>query len=79
MLKEGKISPQEAARRMGISTRQMRRLTKRYLREDLARLASKKRSRASNSRLDETLCATAILLIGAHYRNFDPTLACDNP
>ena len=31
MLKEGKISPQEAARRMGVSARQAWRLDKRYL------------------------------------------------
>lgn len=77
MLKEDKISQQEAARRMGISTRQTRRLSKRYLREGLAGLASKKRGSASNRRLDETLRATVIELIGAHYRDFGPTLACE--
>lgn len=78
MLKEDKISQQEAARRMGVSTRQTRRLAKRYLREGLTGLTSKKRGSASNNRLDETLRATATGLIGAHYRDFGPTLACDN-
>ena len=78
MLKEDKISRQEASRRMGVSTRQARRLSKRYLREGLAGLASKKRSRASNKRLDEAIRATVTGLIGAHYRDFGPTLACDN-
>ena len=43
--------------------------------EGVAGLVSKKRGRASNRRLDETLRATAIELIGAHYRDFSPTLA----
>lgn len=77
MLKEGKTSQQDASKRMGISTRQVRRLTKRYLREGLAGLASKKRGRAPNNRLDEALRATATGLIGAHYRDFGPTLACE--
>jgi transposase len=75
MLKEEKISQQEAARRMGISTRQTRRLAKHYLASGLSGLASKKRGRASNHRLDETIRATATELIGAHYRDFGPTLA----
>ena len=40
MLKEDKISQQEAAKRMGISTRQVRRLFKRYQAEGLASPAS---------------------------------------
>ncbi|MDP1558173.1 MAG: helix-turn-helix domain-containing protein, partial [Nitrosomonas sp.] len=59
-LKEGKISQQEAAQQMDISTRQARRLARRYQREGLAGLISKKRGNASNRRLDETLRATAI-------------------
>jgi len=76
-LKEGKISQQEAARQMDISTRQARRLARRYQREGLVGLISKKRGHASNRRLDETLRTTAIDLIGAHYRDFGPTLACE--
>ena len=79
MLKEGKISQQEAAQRMGISTRQARRLAKHYLAAGLSGLASEKRGRASNRRLDETIRATAIELIGAHYRDFGPTLANEKP
>ena len=78
MLKADKISQREAGRRMGVGTRQARRLAKRYLQEGLSGLISKKRGCASNRRLDETLCATAIELIGVHYRDFGPTLACEN-
>ena len=45
--------------------------------EGVAGLVSKKRGRASNRRLDEILRAAAIGLIGAHYRDFGPTLACE--
>lgn len=74
-LKEGKISQQQASKQMGITPRQVRRLVKRYQQEGVAGLVSKKRGRASNRRLDETIRATATELIGAHYRDFGPTLA----
>ena len=74
-LKEGKINQRQASKVMGVSTRQVRRLAKRYLEEGLAGLVSKKRGRASNRRLDETVRATVIELIGKHYRDFGPTLA----
>lgn len=75
LLKEDKISQQEASKRMGVSQRQVRRLAKRYQTEGLGGLVSKKRGRASNRRLNESIRATAIDLIGTHYRDFGPTLA----
>jgi len=75
MLKEDKISQQEASKRMGVSARQVRRLAKRYQAEGLGGLISKKRGRASNRRLDEATRTAVIELIGTHYRDFGPTLA----
>lgn len=75
MLKEGKISQQEASQRLGITTRQVRRLAKRYLASGLDGLISKKRGRASNRHLDEAIQTKVIDLIGIHYRDFGPTLA----
>lgn len=75
MLEEDKISQQEASKRLGVGTRQVRRLSKRYRAEGLGGLVSKKRGRASNRRLDEAARTTAIELIGTHYRDFGPTLA----
>ena len=46
LLIEGKISQQEASERLGVTTRQVRRLTRRYQAAGLAGLVSKKRSRA---------------------------------
>ena len=45
MLKEDKVSQQEAAGRLCITTRQVRRLSKRYQAAGLAGLLSKKRGR----------------------------------
>ena len=77
LLIEGKISQQEASKRLGVTTRQVRRLTRRYQAAGLAGLVSKKRSRASNRRLDEATLAHAIQLIATHYSDFGPTLACE--
>lgn len=77
LLIEDKIDQQEAARRLGITTRQVRRLTRRYREEGLTGLISKKRGRASNRRLDEAFLARAVKFIGAHYSDFGPTLACE--
>lgn len=78
LLKAAGISQLEAARQLGVTSRQVRRLAKRYQVEGLAGLVSKKRGRASNRRLDEAVRATATELIGTRYRDFGPTLACDN-
>jgi len=77
MLKEGKISQQDASKKLGITTRQVRRLSKRYRATGLSGLVSKKRGRASNRRLDEATRTRATELIGAHYVDFGPTLACE--
>ena len=48
LLREGKINQQQASKEMGVSTRQVRRLAKRYVEEGLAGLVSKKRGRATH-------------------------------
>jgi len=75
LLKVSNISQQEASKRIGISTRQVRRLAKRYQMEGLGGLISKKRGISSNRRLDEKLHTSAITHIGTHYRDFGPTFA----
>ena len=76
-LKESKINQQEAAQQMDISASQARRLVRCYQQESLIGLISKKHGYASNRRLDETLRARAIQLIGAHYYDFGPPLTCE--
>ena len=75
MLKEHKISQQEAAKQMEVTPRQVRRMVKRYQLTGLDGLISKKRGMASNRRLKDATCRIATTLIGTHYRDFGPTLA----
>jgi transposase len=75
MLKEGKIDQKEASERMGVSLRQVRRLSVRYRVEGLCGLVSKKRGRESNRKLGEAVRSAVVELIGANYRDFGPTLA----
>ena len=63
LLKDKKISQEEAAKRLDITTRQVRRLSKRYRLAGMDGLISKKRGSASNRRLDDTIRTTAINLI----------------
>ena len=77
LLREGKVNPRDAARRIGVSLRHLRRLARRYQGEGLAGLASKQRGKPSNRRLGDTVRARVIELIGTHYRDFGPTLASE--
>ena len=73
----GKISQTEAAKRIGVTVRQVRRLDKRYRAFGLAGLISKKRGRNPNNRIEPAVLAQAMALIGAHYADFGPTLAAE--
>ena len=77
LVDELKISQKEAAKRLNITSRQVRRLIKRYHAEGLPGLISKKRGQVSNRRTDEATKATAIELIGTHYPDFGPTLVAE--
>lgn len=77
LVDEQKISQLEAAKRLNITPRQIRRLIKRYHAEGLPGLISKKRGQSSNRQVDEATKATVIELIGTHYRDFGPTLAME--
>jgi transposase len=77
LLEENAISRKEAAKRLGVTARQVRRIAKRYRAEGLSGLVSKKRGMPSNRRLDESTRLVAIEVIGKHYRDFVPTLASE--
>lgn len=74
---EGKLDQASAAARLGISVRQVKRLKRRLQDEGAEGLLSKKRGRPSNRRTPPDVLAKAIALIGAHYADFGPTLACE--
>ena len=69
------LSQIEAARRLGLSTRQVRRLQSRYEALGAAGLASARRGKPSNNQLKPSVRAQAIELVSVHYRGFGPTLA----
>lgn len=77
LLEEGGISQKEAAKRLALTARQVRRLSDRYRADGLSGLVSKKRGAPSNRRLDESTRLMAIEVIGEHYRDFGPTLAAE--
>ncbi len=68
----GKISQTEAAKRIGVTVRQVHRLDKSYRAFGPAGLISKKRGRNPNNRIEPAVLAQAMALIGAHYADFGP-------
>jgi transposase len=77
LLTAGKIDQKEAGKRLTVSVRQIKRIVRRYRAIGLPGLISKKRGQPSNRRLDEEAKRLSIELIGAHYRDFGPTLASE--
>lgn len=75
LLQARQISQQQAAQRLGISPRQVRRIAQRYRGLGLAGLISQQRGKASNRKLADATRTTALQLITAHYADFGPTLA----
>jgi len=74
---EGKLDQASAAARLGISVRQIKRLKRRMLDEGTEGLLSRKRGKPSNRRTPADVLEKATALIGAHYADFGPTLACE--
>ncbi|WP_372237081.1 ISNCY family transposase [Caballeronia sordidicola] len=74
---DGLLMPWRAAERLGISRRQVERLTGRYRREGAAGLISRKRERPSNHQLPAGLADHALAIIRERYADFGPTFACE--
>jgi len=71
------LKPARAAERLGLTVRQIERLVIRYRECGAAGLASRKRGRRGNRRLDENLAQRALAIIRERYADFGPTLACE--
>jgi len=71
------LKPARAADRLGLTVRQVERLLLRYRESVAAGLASRKRGRQGNRRLDENLAQRALAIIRERYGDFGPTLACE--
>src|ERR1700722_10725983 len=74
---EGLLMPWRAAERLGISRRQVERLTSRYRTEGATGLISCKREQPSNHQLPAGLADHALAIIRERYADFGPTLACE--
>jgi len=74
-LQNKQINQAEAAVRLGISVRQVKRVLRRYREHDAQGLISKHRGRRANNALAEDVREHALVLVREHYRDFGPTLA----
>ena len=74
-LKEKRLTQKEAARMLGITSRQVKRLFRAYKAQGAGGLVSRRRGKLSNNRLDAEIIQEAIDLIYERYRDFGPTLA----
>lgn len=75
--KQGSITQEHAAIQAGISTRQMRRLEKRYKTEGGPGLIHRSRGKPSLRRLDPELKKRIIQVLKDKYKDFGPTLAAE--
>ena len=72
---ERRLTQREAARVLGVTERQLRRLWKAYRQHGAAGLVSGLRGRRSNRRLTEAAREAALGLVRARYSDFGPTFA----
>ena len=74
-LKEKRLTQKEAARLMGVSVRQVKRMWKAYREAGAKGLINRRRGKPSNNRLDAGVQQQALDLIKEKYADFGPTLA----
>jgi transposase len=72
---EQRLTQREAARMLGLTSRQVRRLCGAYEQDGAVGLASKHRGRPSNRRLSSELRREALFTVRSRYEGFGPTLA----
>jgi len=76
-LKDGRINGTEAAEQLHISTRHIRRLKKRFRKNNRKALLHKGRGRPSNRRFDTRFTSEIVGLVKKNYSDFGPTLAAE--
>ncbi len=74
---EKQLRQKEAARRLGLSVRQIKRLVQRYRVEGAAGLVSRRRGKRPNNHIADSVRQAILDLVRAHYADFGPTLACE--
>ena len=73
-LLDGIIRQKQAARQLGLSTRQVRRLREKYQKEGIDGLVHKNRGRVSNNKIPDKEINRAVNLVEKHYFDFGPTV-----
>jgi transposase len=76
-VEQGHLKQREAALQLGMSERGFRKLLARYRSKGDRGVVHGLRGCRSNRRLERRLAARAVALVGAHYRDFGPTLAAE--
>jgi transposase len=74
---DGDLYPYRAAERLGITTRQLRRLVQRYRTEGPVGLISRACNRPSNNRLAPEIEQQIVSILRDSYPDFGPTLAAE--
>ncbi|HTX25315.1 MAG TPA: ISNCY family transposase [Steroidobacteraceae bacterium] len=74
---DGDLKPVRAAERLGLTTRQIRRLANRYRAQGPVGLIPRSRNRPSNNRLEPSLEAQVADILRTQYPDFGPTLASE--
>ena len=74
---EGRLTQREAAERLGLSVRQVKRLVARYRTRGAAGLVSGHRGKRSNNAIDAATRREVLELVRERYRDFGPTFACE--
>jgi transposase len=69
------IKQKNAAKQLGLSIRQIKRLLKGYRQNGPEALVSRRRGRPSNRRLAKSIRTKALSLVREHYHDFGPTFA----
>ena len=71
------LRQKEAARQLGLSVRQVKRLVARYQAEGPAGLVSRRLGRRPGNALPDAVRQEVLALVREHYADFGPTLACE--
>jgi hypothetical protein len=74
---DGQLKQHAVATRLGLTTRQVRRLVRRYEQQGPVGLISKLRNRPSNRRLKSAVAEHAFGILRSTYADFGPTLAAE--
>jgi len=74
---DGQLKQHAVATRLGLTTRQVRRLVRQYEQQGPVGLISKLRNRPSNRRLKSDVAEHAFGILRSTYADFGPTLAAE--